>query len=109
MNKLLENKNTMLIIATNVAIIPIFLIKKYIITNNKNFIYLTIFFYILLMICYIKIFKIGDISSLYTILQITQIVVVVIGGLILFGEKLTKNKLIGLSASIVAIVYLLKK
>lgn len=101
--------NVLLIIATILALIPIFLIKKYILTNNKNFIYLTLFFYILLMICYINMFRLGEISSLYTILQITQIIVVVIGGLLLFGEKITKNKLIGLTASIIAIVFLLKK
>ena len=104
-----NNLYILLIIATIVALIPIFLIKKYIITNNKNFIYLTIFFYILLILCYIKIFKLGEISSLYTILQITQIIIVVIGGLILFGEKLTKNKLIGLCASIIAIIFLLNQ
>jgi len=102
-----NNLYILLIIATIVALLPIFLIKKYIITNNINFIYMAIIFYIILMICYIKIFKIGEISSLYTILQITQIVVVVIGGLILFGEKLTKNKLIGLCASIIAIIFLI--
>lgn len=104
-----NNLYILLIIATIVALMPVFLIKKYILTNNKNFIYLTIFFYMLLILSYIKIFTLGEISSLYTILQITQIIVVVIGGLILFREKLTKNKLIGLSASIIAIVYLLKK
>jgi multidrug transporter EmrE-like cation transporter len=104
-----NNLYILLIIATIVALMPVFLIKKYILTNNKNFIYLTIFFYMLLILSYIKIFTLGEISSLYTILQITQIIVVVIGGLILFGEKITKNKLIGLSASIIAIVYLLKK
>jgi multidrug transporter EmrE-like cation transporter len=103
------NLNTLLIIATIIALIPIYLIKKYIMTNNKNFIYLTFIFYILLTICYIKIFRLGEISSLYTILQISQIVIVVLGGLILFGEKITKNKILGVILSIIAIIFLLKK
>lgn len=58
---------------------------------------------------YKYIYILGEISSLYTILQITQIVIVVLGGLILFREKITINKIIGVISSIFAIIFLLKK
>jgi drug/metabolite transporter (DMT)-like permease len=103
------NQNLLLIITTIIALIPVFLIKKYILTDNKKYIYASLIFYVLLTICYINLFRIGEISSLYTVLQITQIIVIVIGGLILFGEKITVNKIIGIFAAIISILFLLKK
>ena len=103
------NLNLLLVITTIIALLPIFFIKKYIITNDKKYIMISLFLYILLLISYIKIFRIGEISSIYVILQISQIIVIVIGGLIFFNEKITKNKIIGVIFSVIAINYLLKK
>ena len=103
------NLNLLLVITTIIALLPIFFIKKYIITNDKKYIMISLFLYILLLISYIKIFRIGEISSIYVILQISQIIVIVIGGLIFFNEKITKNKIIGVIFSVISINYLLKK
>ena len=96
-----------ILIGTIIAILPIYLIKKYILTNNYLFIGLTLCAYIILTIAYIKIFRTNEeISVIYTFLQILQIFLVVFIGIIIFKEKLTKNKFIGIFLGCIAIYFL---
>jgi multidrug transporter EmrE-like cation transporter len=94
------------VIATLVALIPIYLIKQYVISSNLLYLLIAMVLYIILMISYIKIFEHDQVASSYTILQITQIVAVVIMGLLFFDEKITTNKTIGLCFGLTS-VYLL--
>ena len=55
---------------------------------------------------YIEIFTQQHISSSYTLLQITQILLVVIGSIFLFNEQLTYKKISGIIFGLLS-VYLL--
>lgn len=101
------NKLYIIIFATLIAILPIYFIKKYIITKNKLFIGLALSCYVLLILSYIKIFKTENIATSYTILQILQIIMVLIISRIIFNEKLTTNKYIGLILGSMSIYLLL--
>ena len=94
------------IIATIVALLPIYLIKQYVISSNAIYLLAVMTLYIIMMVSYIEIFKQDEVASSYTILQITQILTVVIMGLLFFDEKLTLNKTIGLCFGLTS-VYLL--
>jgi len=96
-----------IILATLIALLPVILIKQYIITNNFTYLIISLFAYIILIISYINIFRSGDIVSFYTILQILQILIAIIIGLVLFKEPITFNKIVGIILSIISITLLL--
>ena len=96
-----------LIFATVIAITPLYFIKKYIQTNNIIFLIVALVLYIVLIKSYIEIFQLKEISSSYTILQITQILLVVVGGIFIFNEKLTMIKIIGIICALTSVYLLL--
>ena len=96
----------MILFATIIAIIPVFLIKKYIDNKQNLFLFLTMLCYYALMQSYIHIFSKNEISKAYVLLQILQIFIVVISGIIIFNEAFTLNKIIGIILGSIAI-YLL--
>ena len=99
----------LLLAATIIAILPVIFIKQYIATNHSYYVVLSFIGYILLFLAYYKIFKTGqEISIIYTLLQILQIVIILFVGLLFFKEKLTKNKIIGTVLGVTAIYFLLK-
>ena len=101
------NKITWMIIATIIAIIPVYFIKKYIMTNNYFYIIITIFLYMILLYSYINLFTLsGEIMIVYTILQILQILLVVMIGMLIFNEKLTIKKIIGIVTGCISIYFL---
>jgi drug/metabolite transporter (DMT)-like permease len=97
------------LIATIIAILPLIFIKRYII--NKKFYNLVIAFilYILLLLSYIKLFEKEELSSIYIILQILQIFLVLVVGVLMFNESINNNKIIGILLGSVSIYLLLKK
>ena len=103
------NYTTLLLITSIIALIPIFLIKKYINTKNNNYLYIAGIFYLLLLLSYIKVFSQREMSSSYIILQIMQILIIVIGGILLFREKISLNKLIGILAGFTCIYFINKQ
>ncbi len=96
-----------IVVATIVAIIPAILIKKYTVTNNYKFLIYAGIFYGALMYSYIKIFSEESLGIVYTILQILQILLVVIFGILYYKEKLTTQKTIGIILGIISIYYLM--
>jgi len=96
------------IIAPISAIIPIALIKEY--TLNKNFLLLigALCCYIVLLYSYIIIFKNNKVSSRYTIIQIVQILIIILIGVLFFKEKITLSMLLGILLGI-ASIFLLNK
>jgi multidrug transporter EmrE-like cation transporter len=96
------------IIASIVAIIPLFLIKQYLVYKHVYYLYLSLLTYVILIYTYLKIFDKSELSSMYIILQITQILLVITGGILLFKESLTFNKVIGIIAGIISIIFLNK-
>ena len=101
---------SLLIFATIIAILPIIFVKQYIATNKNYYVILSFVAYILLFLAYYKIFKSRqEISVIYILLQILQIIIVLFVGLIFFKEKLTRNKILGTILGLTAIYLLLKK
>jgi spermidine export protein MdtJ len=100
------NRNILLFLSSIIAIIPIFLIKQYILTNNNIYIFLTLFLYICLTYIYIKLFKKNEVSSNYVILQIIQIILVLIISYFIFKESINNKKIIGILFGIICIVLL---
>lgn len=97
----------LIILASVIALLPLYFIKKYIQTNKKYNIMVTILLYCILTYLYIRIFSQQEISSYYVILQILQILIVVITGLLLFNETINKKKIIGIIFGIIAINFLI--
>jgi multidrug transporter EmrE-like cation transporter len=83
------NYNLLLLFATIVAILPVFFIKSYIKTKNYIYLFLALVGYILLLNAYIVLFTHYQVASNYVILQVLQILLVIIGSMLLFAEKLT--------------------
>lgn len=98
----------LIIITSVIALLPIFLIKKYINTKNKSYLLLAGFFYLLLLLSYIKIFSRSEITSMYTLLQIFQILIVALVGILVFKETLNSNKIMGILTGILCIYFLTK-
>jgi len=94
------------VVATIVALLPIYLIKQYTVNKNINYLLLTMVLYLVLMIAYIQIFQQHQVSSSYTVLQIAQILIVCLMGLLIYGEPITWSVVVGLISGIVSI-YLL--
>lgn len=100
----------LLLFSTTVAILPVVFIKKYILTKNYNYILVSLIFYVLLAISYINIFKEGiELSIVYTVLQILQILVIFFVGIFYFNENISLNKIIGTVLGISSVYFLLKK
>lgn len=98
---------SLIIIASIIAILPLYFIKKYIQTNKYIYIFITILLYYILTFLYIKIFRKGEMSSYYIILQILQILIVVIMGLTLFNETINIKKIMGIIFGIISINFLI--
>ena len=101
--------NYYLIIATIIAILPIILIKKYIMNKQIIYLILSLILYFLLLLSYIKLFETEDVSSTYTILQILQILIIISAGLLFFNEPITSNKILGIVFGLLSIYLLNKK
>ncbi len=96
------------IIAPISAIIPIILIKEYTISKNVLLLIGSLICYLVLLYSYINIFKDSKVSSTYTIIQVVQILIVLVAGVLFFKEKITISMLLGILLAIGAIL-LLKK
>lgn len=97
------DKNILLLFATIIAILPVFFVKKYILSNNMIYIILSIVAYIILIILYIELFKNYEISNNYVILQILQILLVIGASYLLYNEKLNNYQLTGVVMGISSI------
>ncbi len=100
--------NYYLILATILALLAIYFIKQYISNKNNIYLVLTILSYLLLIYAYIKLFEKAEVSSTYTILQILQILIVLVMGIIFFKESINMTKMIGIILGTISIYFLLK-
>jgi len=97
------NTQLLIILASITALLPIFFIKEYIKTNKKIYIIITIISYVLLMVAYINIFRRKEIMTSYTLLQILQIIIISIISIVIYNEKLTMLKILGILSGTIAI------
>ena len=100
------NINLFFILLPIIAILPVFLIKNYLKFKNNKYLLYTFISYIGLTYLYINLLKDCDISKIFCISQVIQILLIVIGGFFLYSEKITKNKVIGVSTSFIALYFL---
>jgi drug/metabolite transporter (DMT)-like permease len=99
--------NIWFIIGSVSAIIPVLLIKEYTVNKNVLYIILSMLCYIVLIKSYLNIFNVNKVSSSYTFIQLLQILVVVISGILLFKEKVNIRIIVGVILACIA-MYLLK-
>lgn len=109
-NNLLDNKNAMLLITTVVAITPTILIKKYLADGETKWwlFVLALVGYVVLALCYLKLYRDSDLSKTFTLLHVCEILLVTAVGLTLFKEKLTPRVILGIVLGVIAFVLLHK-
>lgn len=94
--------------ASIIAILPVLLIKLYNQTNDLIYIVLSLFMYLMLIVAYVNLFKLGEVSTMYTILQISQLLIITCAGFVLWGERFDMYKIIGIGLGIGSIYFLAK-
>ena len=92
-------------IASIIAILPVFFIKKFILTNNYFYLLASLICYCILIFSYIQLFK-NKVGTIYTLLQVLQVLIVVVGSLLLFKEKIDRNKILGIIFGLLCIYFL---
>jgi multidrug transporter EmrE-like cation transporter len=97
-----------ILLATIIAICPTILIKEYTISDKTEYLIYALLLYICLICVYVKIYKDAELSNIYTILQISQIIVIILFGIVMYNEKINANKIIGISLGMSSIYYLYK-
>ena len=88
--------------ATNVV-----LVKQYIITQDICYIPILLLSGLITLYSYYNIFTSRDISNGYPIVKILSILIVVFFGIIVYDEKISYKKLVGIILSIIAMYLLL--
>lgn len=81
-------------------------LKQYLEANNYFFLALAIVFHFLLLILYIKLLQVDNMSQTYAIIKVLSIIMIIIIGVLFFNEKVNKKILFGIIFAIAAI-YLL--
>lgn len=92
-------------LASVIAILPVFLIKRFILTHNYLYILASLLCYGIMTVAYINLFQ-QRVGTVYTLLQVLQVLIVVVGSLVLFNEKIDRNKIIGISFGVLCIYFL---
>lgn len=100
------NQITWAIINTIAALVAVFLIKQYTISNNYGYLVFAMISYLVLMISYINMLKYSEVSSVYPFLQVFQVLVVIFIGIIFLREMITSNKIIGILLGIASMYFL---
>ena len=102
------NYTLLFILLPIIAILPVFFLKNYVKERKNIYILYSFIGYILLTRLYICLLEKGEMSKLFCISQILQILLIVIGGAIIYSETITSNKIIGIGISIIALYFLSK-
>jgi len=95
-----------ILLAVITSSLPILFAKEYIKTKNVNLIIFAIISYLTLLFTYINLFEQNEISKIYSLIKISQLIVVAIVAIYIHNEKINRNKIIGLGAGIISIIYL---
>lgn len=90
----------LLIIATISALLPPIFIKKYTFNGDNKFGYIwlliSLILYIILIYSYVNIFDGRELGTYYIILQVLQIIIAIPISIILFKEKFSFMKILGI-------------
>ena len=105
--------NEFIYIAVFLAILTLtccsYSLKQYVVNNNILFFYLATFLYFILAYLYSHLYMHGDVSNIYTIINISAIIFINIVGIIIFNENCNMNIIIGLIFGIISIYFLTLK
>lgn len=93
------------ILATIISVIPIILIKEFLRSGKYIYIGLSVISYLSLLYVYVLLFSQSkkDVSSIYVILQILQILIVMLFGIFFLKEKYNYVKILGIFLGILSI------
>jgi multidrug transporter EmrE-like cation transporter len=95
-----------IVFAAVVGSFPVVFIKRYIETKEFYLLFLSICFYILLIIGYLNVFKTSSISTVYPLIKILSDIIVISLGIFFFKEVLSIKKYFGILLALFSI-YLL--
>jgi drug/metabolite transporter (DMT)-like permease len=94
------------IFAALISALPVTIIESYI-NNKKTFLlFLTLCCYILLIICYLNIFKIKSIITYYLLIKVLADVIVIFSGIVFFKEVITIKQFIGILFAFLAMYFI---
>ena len=97
----------LIILAAILSAGPPILVKRYVNTNSKSMLLLSLICSILLIIIYIKLLKTYGASKMYTIIKILSILIVAMIGCLFLQETLTTKNIIGIGFGILALILLI--
>ena len=103
------NQEILILIVTILGVLYTILVKKYIINRNISLIIMIFLLNIIYFISYKELLIKGNINILYPLLKIVSLILIIIVGVILFGEYLSYTKVIGILFCILSIYFLLYK
>jgi drug/metabolite transporter (DMT)-like permease len=86
--------------------IPIILINKYIKSKQFFLLLISLLCYILVIVCYIKIFQKGNVITYYVIMKLISDILVIYYGIFFFNQILNIKQKIGLMLALIS-VYLI--
>jgi multidrug transporter EmrE-like cation transporter len=84
-------------------------IKYSIVNDNINWFCCAILLYVILSLCYLKLYSNNNVSIIYTVINILAIICMTCIGFIFFNEKCNINIILGLIFGILAIILLTNK
>ncbi len=96
----------LIVFAASIATCPSLFVKKYIKNDNIILLFFAMICYSILIYTYTHIYRKKQISTAYPTILTLQIIFISLIALLFFKEKINKNKIIGLTASIVGITFL---
>ena len=99
----------LIILAGMIATMPSLFVKQYIKEQELKYILFAMICYSLLIMLYIHIYKKEEISKAYPSILTLQIILITIISCVYYKEKMTKNKMIGLTTGVLTIYFLTKK
>ena len=103
------NQQILILIVTTLGVLYTILIKKYIINRDISFILLLVLLCIVYFYYYKELLVNGSVNKLYPLLKIASLILVILIGIILFGEYLTYTKILGIVFCILSIYFLIYK
>ena len=98
----------LLILIIIISLLPIFFLKMYVRDQKQHYIMYALIAYMFIIYLNICLLEKGEMSSLFCIIKISQILIVVIISAIIYSEKITHHKILGISTSLLALYFLFK-
>ena len=99
----------LILLAGMIATMPSLFVKQYIKEPELKYILFAMICYSLLIMLYIHIYKKEEISKAYPSILTLQIILITIISCVHYKEKMTLNKMIGLTTGFLTIYFLTKK